>query len=121
MQHRINIRAIVLQIGKHYVHVRVVIPGVAWCSLNMPFVFARIRIYSHDRTQEQVVAAVRATHLDIPRPTVACTEDELVVFLVVRPAMPGITAAAVFPPPASPGFGGHLDRKSTRLNSSHSC
>ena len=108
MQYRINILAIDFQIGQHDVHVRVVVPGVAWCSLDVPFVFARIRIYSHDRTQEQVVAAVRATHLDIPWPTVTGTEDELVVFLVVSPAMPGIAAAAVFPPPASPGLGRHF-------------
>ena len=57
MQYSINVLAVDFQIGQHDVHVRVVVPGVTRCSLDMPLVFARIRIYGYDRTQKEVVAA----------------------------------------------------------------
>ncbi len=87
---------------------RGVVPAVAGRFLEVPDVFAGLRLQGHDRAEEQVVAAAGAAHLGVPGRAVAAADVEQVEVRIIGHAVPRRAAAAVVPPVAMPGGIGDL-------------
>ncbi len=52
--------------GQHDIHVRIIIPCVAWRGLVMPFIGTVIGIECHNGREKEIVAAIFASDLWIP-------------------------------------------------------
>ncbi len=73
----------------------------------MPQIFPGLRIERDDRGEEQIVAALGAADLGIPRRAVAGTEIDAVEIGIVGDRIPGGAAPAMLPPFAGPGLRRH--------------
>ena len=80
------------------------IPGLSRCRLVVPDVFSGVRSHRDNGGQKQVIAAVRAADVSIPRRAVADTEIQQVEFGIVGNRVPDRATAPVRPPFARPGF-----------------
>ncbi len=86
------------------------VPGLSRRCLVVPDVFAGVRSHRDNGGQEQVVAAIGAADVAIPRRAVADAEVQQVQFGVIGHRVPDGAAAAIRPPLARPGFRRILER-----------
>ena len=96
------------QVGEDDVLGCVEVPHVARHLLEMPGIFAGVDVHGDDRIDEQIVALALAAQVGVPGDAVADAEIEQLELGVVGHVVPDRAAAALLPPLAVPGLGGHL-------------
>ena len=110
MHQRLHRAAVDVEVGQHDVHVGVVVPRLAWRGLVVPAVLAGVGIQRDDGAEEEVVAAAGAADLPVPGRSVAGADVQRVELGIVGEPVPGVAAAAQFPPLARPRLGRHGHR-----------